>query len=76
MKKWQSKDTSISELSARVADMLRRVGIFVKSGQIIITDKSIVGIKTYGKIDFLRNYCNHTVADQRTANAIHKGLYC
>jgi dTDP-D-glucose 4,6-dehydratase len=37
--------------------------------------KSVVGKNTYGKIDFLKNYCQFTVLEHRDRTAPYKGEY-
>lgn len=41
----------------------------IDGNHIIIGDKSAVGIHTWGKIDYLVNYCGYTVHYERGARA-------
>lgn len=50
--------------------------IGVKKKRIYISNNSIVGIKTYGYIDCLRNHFSYIVEDVRDFKAQYYGIYC
>lgn len=58
-----------------IINLLSRNSIRVIATTVYIRDYSTVGIKTYGKIDFLRNHCNFTVVDERSHKANFPGIY-
>ena len=47
--------------------LLMRKGIFAKGSALYIPEHphGVIGNKTYGALDYLVNYCNYTVIDQR-----------
>lgn len=75
-KRWQSKD-NLREVEQRVIKSLYNLRIHVKGLTATIMDHSTVGIKTYGKLDFLKNYCNYTIVDKRTSGnqCSYNGMY-
>lgn len=74
--RWQSKD-NLREVEQKVLKSLYNVKIHIKGLTATIMDSSTVGIKTYGKLDFLKNYCNYTIIDKRTGGnqCSYNGMY-